>query len=228
MRQSSLTGMFFVQSILFITLLLALASVNASSADDPSMGTITELRAFLSAGSDQPEFLHVDEAFDLSIGSSGENQIKAVFTIADGHYLYRNKITLSGEGGARLAEYTLPAGQLNQDKYFGETAVFKESFPITISLQRVGPKASELYVKARYQGCAEAGICYPPVTKTYQLTLPALTVADSAVDRAQTPFLGLLFGAFFAGILLAGTPCVLPLIPNHRRPRQQPDPTAWW
>ena len=213
MRPSSFVGILFVKPFHLIVLLLTLTAGNTNSADDQSSGKLTELHSFLSAGSNQPKFLHVDEAFALNVESSGANQIKAVFTIADGYYLYREKIKLSGNGGARLAEYKLPAGQLKTDQYFGEMAVFEESFPLTISLQRLGPKASELYVNARYQGCAEDGICYPPVNKTYRLTLPALTVADSPVDRGRTPLLSLLFGAFLAGILLAGTPCVLPLIP---------------
>lgn len=184
-----------------------------------------QLRTLLGQAFEQAEFLEVDEAFRLTVEVADPGRLKTAFTIADGYYLYRDKIEFSSEGGARLAEVALPPGEIKNDPYFGEIAILKDDFSAPVTLLRSGPAASQISVHATYQGCAQDGICYSPVNKTFSLKLPAIISAASADGGARpgggasapaafmAASLGTLLGAFLAGILLTFTPCVLPVLP---------------
>ncbi|MDD9857965.1 MAG: protein-disulfide reductase DsbD [Gammaproteobacteria bacterium] len=200
------------------------ATLAAAPAD--GLDTGRQLRALLGESFEQRQFLDVDDAFRLTIEVAEPDRLETAFTIADGYYLYRDKIRFSSEGGVRLAEVALPPGDIKNDAYFGEIAILQDDFSAPITLQRPGPAASEISVHATYQGCARDGICYSPVNKTFSLKLPAIISAASANDGALQPgsapsapaaftaaSLGTLLGAFLAGILLTFTPCVLPVLP---------------
>jgi len=197
-----------------------------AAAPAPSLDAGRQLRALLGGAFQQTEFLEVDDAFGLTIRVAAPNRLESAFTIADGYYLYRDKIRFSSEGGVRVAEVSLPPGNLKSDPYFGEIAILRDDFSAPLTLQRPGPAASQISVHATYQGCAEDGICYSPVNKTFSLKLPALISTASASGGAPPPggapsapatfmaaSLGTLLGALLAGILLTFTPCVLPMLP---------------
>lgn len=204
------------------------ATPAAASADrlDDQLNAGQQLRTLLGQAFEQPEFLGVDDAFRLTIEVADPGRLETAFAIADGYYLYRDKIAFSSEGGARVAEVALPPGAIKNDPYFGEIAILKDDFSAPVTLQRSGPAASQISVRATYQGCAEDGICYSPVNQTFSLELPALIAAASADSGAPRPgsgasapaafmaaSLGTLLGAFLAGMLLTFTPCVLPVLP---------------
>ena len=199
----------------------AVSTVAAETAE--TAGTLEQLRALIGADFEQPEFLDVDDAFQLEITGVAPNRLEAAFTVADGYYLYRDKIHFSSEGEVRVVGDELPAGEVKKDAYFGEIAVFKHDFSTPITLQRPGP-AAVLNLHATYQGCAEDGICYSPVAKTFTLKLPEIissALAEDSGDRQptsdnaafSTSLPGILLGAFLAGLLLTFTPCVLPMLP---------------
>ncbi len=210
------------------------------SASSNAPGLVEQLHALINDGFAQPEFLDVDDAFQLAIRDGGVNRLETAFSIAEGYYLYRDKISFRSEGKVRLAEATLPPGELKDDAYFGEIAVLKQDFSAPITLQRLSPQATEIRIHASYQGCAEGGICYAPVDKTISLTLPEIIPAAFAggdawgesgagspsadgqfIRPTPTPASttaiaaspGVLLGAFLAGLLLTFTPCVLPMLP---------------
>ncbi len=216
-----------------------------------------KFRALLGARYTPAEFLDVDEAFRLRIEAVDGNHLSATFDIAAGYYLYRSKIGFHVEGAeatesAESAESAsaptsatqvavqLPPGELKTDAYFGEMAVFKHNFSAPMVLTGATQAATRLI--ATYQGCADGGICYAPVSKTYALdlsknlpkNLPQITPAGDfppptinqtiapaiapAVAPAVAPAIApsplkILIGAFIAGLLLTFTPCVLPMVP---------------
>ena len=183
--------------------------------------TVEQLRALLDGGLQPPTFLEVDDAFQLEIIGVAPNRLESTFTIADGYYLYRDKIAFRGEGDAPLAKVSLPPGTMKHDAYFGDVAVFKHDFSAPITL-RAALAADEINIHATYQGCAEDGICYSPVSKTFSVALPQIISSALAQDNsvsappvaARTAKLsGILLGAFLAGLLLTFTPCVLPMLP---------------
>jgi thiol:disulfide interchange protein DsbD len=207
------------------TIKMAQAEKDEQSA--PQVDSIQQLRDLLSSGFEQPEYLAVDDAFKLSLKQVDAQTLQANFEIASGYYLYRDKMNFVGVGDIGIEQGNLPEGEVKEDEYFGRTSVFRESIEFPLTLERADNVATQLVVKANYQGCAEQGICYPPVTKSFTFELPTL-IANAEAQASETAlvrsnettsavksgsFMSLLLGAFAAGILLTFTPCVLPMIP---------------
>ena len=189
------------------------------------VNSVTDLRQLLGVATNEPEFLDVDEAFHLDIKANGPQTLSAHFTIAPGYYLYQDKLSFLSVGNPALADYNLPGGKTKHDPYFGDVAIYSADFAVDLALAR-GAGSKEMRVDASYQGCAEKGICYPPVSKSFTIALgqlisdavaatpTAAPVPESADDTisgsALAGYLGVAFGT---GLLLSFTPCVLPLIP---------------
>ena len=196
--------------------------------------SVTALKNLLESGFPQPDFLPPEEAFRLSVDVVDGNTLEARFDVVEGYYLYRDKISFSGQGDARVGDYALPAGEEKQDEFFGLSRVFKYPFTVPIDLQRTAPGAGSIILEAGYQGCADQGICYPPSTQSVTLALPPM-ISAAAASETVTPvgggddgsrpsvgagpdadtrsLLSILAGALLAGLLLTFTPCVLPMIP---------------
>ena len=192
-----------------------------------TVNSVTDLRELLGVAANEPEFLDVDEAFHLDIKANGSQTLSAHFTIAPGYYLYQDKLSFLSVGNPTLADYNLPRGKTKHDPYFGDVAIYSADFAVDLALAR-GAGSQEMRVDASYQGCAEKGICYPPVSKSFTIALPQLIgnavaatptaapvpVPESADDTISGSTLaGYLGVAFGTGLLLSFTPCVLPLIP---------------
>ena len=188
------------------------------------------------------EFLDPDVAFRPLLSATADGTaILARWEIAEGYYLYKEKFRFELEAGKGVAlqPAQLPAGDIKEDETFGRVEVYHNSADIRIPLARADMAAGNVRLKVSYQGCAEAGICYPPQHKSLDVRLPAAsaaTVADSsspgqavsapAMDAAplteqdriahslasgNTALTVLTFFGF--GLLLAFTPCVFPMIP---------------
>ncbi len=200
------------------TVTLTLPSVSAAAAIPAATGSVSELQKLLGIASGEPEFLHPDEAFRLAIGPQDATTLVARFQVAPGYYLYREKLDFTAGAGAILSPLTLPPGQPKRDEYFGEVLIYPEDFNIHLPLMRVD-NTGQITIIARYQGCAEQGLCYPPVEKAFTLSLPALVADAQAAATADSPpaasvaLIAYLVAAFGTGLLLSFTPCVLPLIP---------------
>ena len=184
-----------------------------------SSESLSELQKLLGVGSEQAEFLDPENAFKLTVLITGENALAVRFRIAEGYYLYRDKLQFRRlNGPARIKSYDLPPGRSKLDAYFGEVSVYNEDFDVFLPLERTGTGGGEFSLITTYQGCAEKGICYPPISTTHRLTLPALIASAAAADsnnpkQSDKTLIGYLTTAFVAGFLLTFTPCVLPLIP---------------
>lgn len=179
-----------------------------------------------------PQFLEPDQAFIFSAEAIDGNTLRARFEIVDGYYLYRDKFqfSLRDAEGLSLGDAISPPGKLKQDEYFGEMQVYYKQAEFILPVVRdKGTDAIPVTVQARFQGCADAGLCYPPTTSSISLTLPeaGATVAAQGLlqsaplseqDRlAETLASGSKLwtvATFFGlGLLLAFTPCVFPMIP---------------
>lgn len=196
---------------------------------------LDKLPAF--GGKQQPVFLPPDQAFALEVLVRDKNTLQAHFKITPGYYLYRNKVSFTIEGdAASITSINLPKGELKQDPNFGETEVYHHPFQAEIALQ---PKtASHITLNASYQGCSEQGLCYPSQDKVLQIDLsdlkpqsgsenqPAANIklqTDNTTPQTENSKIAQLFkhGSFWliisfffgAGLLLALTPCVFPMIP---------------
>ncbi|KAE8545604.1 Cytochrome c-type biogenesis protein DsbD, protein-disulfide reductase [Marinobacter nauticus] len=167
------------------------------------------------------EFLPVDEAFQYDVQEHSDDSIRISWRIAPDYYLYRKRIEVQGQNG-ELEEVIYPAGVTISDKFFGESEVYYDSADLIIR-----PGNAEV-LKLSWQGCAEAGLCYPPQNATINLTDNASTLPEGpaspasdglAADQslagqlADSGFLWNLLVFFGLGLLLVFTPCVLPMIP---------------
>ena len=107
----------------------------------------------------EPEFLPVDEAFAFSARLDA-GRLVARWHMADGYYLYRHAFSVEAEDGTALGELAIPTGKRIEDAYFGPSEVYYGSVEIAAAVQ--GPQAGPVRTRFRYQGCADAGLCYPP------------------------------------------------------------------
>jgi len=160
----------------------------------------------------KPEFLPVGKAFVFTSErlESGETQL--FWQIADGYYLYQKRLKFDGLPIEQNP--ALPGGEAHSDEFFGEQQVYRQGLELKI------PAGASGQIKVGFQGCADAGLCYPPQTQVVDLGGKVATVAtDEAADQAlanglQQRALGWSLLLFFGlGLLLAFTPCSLPMLP---------------
>ena len=128
-----------------------------------------------------PEFLPVDDAFALSAEVDGEGALLARWKIADGYYLYRHGFGFkaSEAHNARLGEPEIPPGKAKVDEYFGAVEVYYGNARARLPVRGEG---GTLEVGIGYQGCAEAGLCYPPQTRWMVVDPGTATVNAMARD----------------------------------------------
>jgi thiol:disulfide interchange protein DsbD len=175
----------------------------------------------------EDEYLDPDVAFVLTANAQSTNNVQLNWRIADGYYLYKQRIKLEPANAAQpVGAIVLPKGLPHDDEYFGPQEIYRESLDASFS---VPPGAKAVDVKVTYQGCADAGLCYPPITKVLNVSLegaPA-TVASSASSGGgyvseQDSFAAQIAGGslllviavgYLGGLLMAFTPCVLPMVP---------------
>ncbi len=146
-------------------------------------------------GSGQDRILDENQAFQLIINVVDPLTLEARWTVAPGYYLYRDKFRLSlpDPQGVTIAALDIPPGEPKDDPNFGPQQVFHHEAVIIARLQRSSSIAQTLSLKADYQGCAEIGVCYPPLTQTVSVDLPAFSLPASTLPepgaglKAETP-----------------------------------------
>lgn len=109
----------------------------------------------------EPRFPPADQVFRLDATRDG-NTVTLRWYIQPGYYLYRHRLKFTATG-AKLGAPVIPAGEKKQDEYFGEVEVYRDELAVQVPIVAMG-KDVELVVG--YQGCADAGYCYPPQKKT--------------------------------------------------------------
>ncbi len=191
------------------------------------------LLAFLASFAHAQEFLDPAEAFKASARALDGRTVEIRFAIADGYYLYRDKFRVRPVDDKLVVNVgELPRGKEKNDENFGKVEVFYQSiaFRATVDRQSSGEMPLQLDVVA--QGCADAGVCYPPHTQTVAVTLPdpattpaaaAENLPSSAIDGDESgqiasvlrdaSLVAILAFFFVAGLGLSLTPCVFPMIP---------------
>ncbi|MBU2919540.1 protein-disulfide reductase DsbD [Psychrosphaera sp. F3M07] len=201
--------------LLLMTLMFATASIAIPSPDKDPLKDI-----FAS----QQSFLEVDEAFLFNFEQKG-TKLTLSWVIATDYYLYKDKFKFAAEN-ATIIKQSQPEGSQIEDEFFGATEVYFFEAIIELELDNIEPGAQ---IKIRYQGCANAGLCYNPVTKVVDLdtvdnaaaqTNSDSTAANSSSQQNQLAeslnsgsFLVSLLIFFGLGVGLAFTPCVFPMFP---------------
>jgi thiol:disulfide interchange protein DsbD len=120
------------------------------------------------------KLLPPEEAFRLAARALDTRTIEASYAIAGGYYLYRDKIRFALDPAApALAGVTLPAGKLKDDEFFGRVETYRDRIVVRLPMSEAAPGRTVTLI-ADSQGCADAGVCYPPNTQRITLTLPAV------------------------------------------------------
>jgi thioredoxin:protein disulfide reductase len=191
-----------------------------------AVGLLSRLAGSLGGGAD--ELLEPEKAFQLSVEPISRNAVLVRWTIADGYYLYRDKLgfrVTEGEGN-RVGPVNPPEGEKVEDEFFGLTETYRHEVEIMVPILREDGASNRVTLEADYQGCADLGVCYPPLVQTasFEFTdglaesadIPAAPVSEQDRIAAQLADgrIWLVALAFFGfGLLLTFTPCVFPMIP---------------
>ena len=186
----------------------------------------------LLAQEEQPA-LPPEEAFVYeSIGYSADTALVR-FTAQPGYYLYQNKFEFRvvGESGFIVREIDLPEGVIKDDPEFGPVPVYYGQIEVPVRFNRPAGEAGSISLEAAFQGCRDGDICYPPMSRMVTFEMPASDVAvgqpvrslpapaapvteQDKLARLLTRHPARAIAAFFvAGLLLAFTPCVFPMVP---------------
>lgn len=224
-------------AIVLIGLPLLLQSAGAAepAATQSAPSPLSALKNFgnsLGLGNSDEEFLHPDQAFIWSATAIDGNTLRVHWDIAADIYLYRDKFAfeLQDASGISLGKALLPPGKTKVDASFGEMVVYYNAVDIDIPLLRTRLEPTEITLVVKYQGCADAGFCYPPITASAPVALPAAAPggADTTPPTANSDLseqdriaatlasgnrLLTLLAFYGFGLLLTFTPCVFPMIP---------------
>jgi thiol:disulfide interchange protein DsbD len=152
------------------------------------------LLAALVAGA-SPEFLTPDKAFRISAAPGGADRVDLTWRIEDGYYLYRDKFRIQSDTpGVEVGTPHLPAGERKDDEFFGRVDIFRREVTLAIPVKASGPMPEAVTLRALSQGCADAGLCYPPHQQTVRVAMaagsasPATPTADTApAARSAAP-----------------------------------------
>jgi thiol:disulfide interchange protein len=203
--------------LLATLLLLACHLVQAQDLGTPGNGLFGDVAS--------PEFLPVEEAYRLEIEPRDDGGLRLYWQIAASYYLYQHafKFKLEDQRGALDVEPDFPPALERTDEYFGEVRVYYNSADISLASARAAEGKLKLAVTS--QGCADAGLCYPPRTQHFELDLAGGVIneiaapargaarpatAQAPANQSSLPYMLLL--AFLGGAILNLMPCVFPIL----------------
>ena len=186
----------------------------------------------------EPDLLPPEKAFQFSARYLPGDAIEVRYVIAPGYYMYRDKFAFSvAPAAAALGAPEMPPGKMKRDEFFGDVAIFRESVTIRVPLKVSDASLKSVILTAVSQGCADVGVCYVPQEQKAEIVLAATSGAaprstagglsrlfdqsggaagaqDGAVAELFRGGFWLLIASFFGfGLLLAFTPCMLPMVP---------------
>ncbi|SDQ83066.1 protein-disulfide reductase DsbD [Pseudoxanthomonas sp. CF125] len=121
----------------------------------------------------EADLLPVDQAFALTASAPSRDRIEVQWKVADGYYLYRHRTDVQVDGpGFQAGKLQLPKGKAYRDEFFGDVETYHQDLTGVLAGQ-AAPGVESVTLKVKYQGCADAGICYPPQTRKLVVKLPA-------------------------------------------------------
>ena len=153
------------------------AASTSSSTGSASSLTPKGIDAVLGASkakSGGDDFLPPDEAFRFAAIPDGPDHVRLIWQIADGYYLYRARVKAATTSSqAQLGALEMPTGETKSDEYFGKQEIYHHELVAGVPVARASAAELALPLQVTYQGCATAGLCYPPITKEIMVSLPS-------------------------------------------------------
>jgi len=184
------------QRFLTLILLLCSTSVFAGLFDAPG----------------RSNFIPADQAFVFDF-QQDQHDLNLTWQVKEGYYLYRKQVSIT-PARANVGEPQLPAGEWHEDEFYGKSEIYRHRLTVPVTVNQASSGAT---LTVTYQGCADAGFCYPPETKVVPLSevqaspAPSAPAVETDDTSAKLPFSAL--WALLIGIGIAFTPCVLPMYP---------------
>lgn len=185
------------QRFLTLILLLCSTSVFAGLFDAPG----------------RSNFIPADQAFVFDF-QQNQHDLTLTWQVKEGYYLYRKQVSIT-PSQASVGALQLPAGEWHEDEFYGKSEIYRQGLRVPVTVNQADKGAT---LTVTYQGCADAGFCYPPETKVVPLsevkaaaTVTPLPSGERHEAPADLPFSAL--WALLIGIGIAFTPCVLPMYP---------------
>lgn len=183
----------------FLTLILLLCSTSAFAGLFDAPG--------------RSNFIPADQAFVFDF-QQNQHDLNLTWQVKEGYYLYRKQVSIT-PAQANVGALQLPAGEWHEDEFYGKSEIYRQRLSVPVTVNQADKGAT---LTVTYQGCADAGFCYPPETKVVPLSEVNAATAfspppsgETSEDRADLPFSAL--WALLIGIGIAFTPCVLPMYP---------------
>ncbi|QOW24903.1 protein-disulfide reductase DsbD [Lysobacter sp. H23M47] len=133
------------------------------------------------------DLLPVDEAFAVDARASDQGAVAIHWKIADGYYLYRHRTSVTSDAGFAAGELQLPPGEPHEDEFFGKVETYRKRLTAQLPGEARGASTT---LTVKYQGCADAGICYPPQTRKLTVALPSVPPARPPAASKGTNLLG--------------------------------------
>lgn len=203
--------------------------------------------------SDSPQFLPVDQAYQLEVEQTSDKGLRLYWQIADGYYLYQHqfKVNIDDATGTVGSDLEFPPAKQKVDEFFGDVQVYYQYADLKLTTERAFGSAR---LAVTSQGCADAGLCYPPNTEVFTIdvtngqisrgepdSLGSVASSDGRAVAQTVPqtstgqitlFSALIF-AFLGGLILNAMPCVFPILSLKVLSFATGDPTqhhrhAWW
>ncbi len=229
--------------LVFILLFAGSSNAFAEPERKSALDILSGLNDALGGGAED-ELLDPDDAFKFTVDLKSPGFVAARWQIAESYYLYKKKIKMSLEGstGLKLGEPDYPPSTSINDPTFGDVEIFRGDLSLEFPILGINGTPDTLSLTAGYQGCADLGVCYPPIKKKVDFSAiqlaslvaspsqatgnspvdsPAANSIDGKVSEQDAIAASLSSGntlltliSFFGfGLLLAFTPCVFPMIP---------------
>lgn len=160
-------------------------------------------------------FIPADQAFVFDF-QQNQHDLHLTWQVKEGYYLYRKQVSIT-PAQASVGALQMPAGEWHEDEFYGKSEIYRQRLNVPVTVNQADKGAT---LTVTYQGCADAGFCYPPETKVVPLSEvsaaatvspPPSNVKDEGESASDLPFSAL--WALLIGIGIAFTPCVLPMYP---------------
>ena len=137
----------------------------------PTLALALLLAVWPAAAPAQVKLLENERAFAFAGRGLDDRTVEARFVVADGYYLYRDKLRFSLDGAVLAAAPALPPGKLKDDEFFGKVETYRGMVLVKLPLD-AGAPGRPVTIRAESQGCADVGVCFPPGIQRLTLTLP--------------------------------------------------------
>ena len=160
-------------------------------------------------------FIPADQAFVFDF-QQNQHDLNLTWQVKEGYYLYRKQVSIT-PAQASVGALQMPAGEWHEDEFYGKSEIYRQRLNVPVTVNQADKGAT---LTVTYQGCADAGFCYPPETKVVPLSEVSAATAvspppsngkDEGESASDLPFSAL--WALLIGIGIAFTPCVLPMYP---------------